>query len=236
MAPKNRFLSPEPLKKGSRLQLSEEESHHLLKVLRLGPGAEVLLFDGKGGLAQAGVREATKRIATVEVGEVNRTEAVHRVHLVFGVTKAPSIDFILHRVTELGVASFQPLHTQHSLRLASANTERWQKILLETAKQCEELHLPRIEPLMALTDWLKGRDQQRKLFLCDEVERGLAHSTEVPADAEILVGPEGGWSREEVDACLVAGASKVSLGKNRLRAETACLVAIALVKKIVGEL
>jgi len=236
MAPKNRFLSPEPLSVGAQVALSDEESHHLLRVLRLGVNAEILLIDGKGASASAVVVGATKKLATVLVGEVHHETARHRAHLVFGVTKAPAMEFILHRVTELGIASFQPLYSQHSLHLSSWNAERWQKILWETAKQCEELHLPTLHAPLNVTEWLSGRSKQRALYLCDETDRAVTATSGKTSEAEVLVGPEGGWSADETETFVKAGAERLSLGRNRLRAETASVVAVALVKRIVGEL
>ena len=236
MAPKTRFLSPEPLRAGARVTLSDEESHHLLRVLRMGLDAQVLLIDGQGGYADARVDAATKKSATVIVGEVRREEPRHHVHLVFGVTKAPAMEFILHRATELGVASFQPLYSQHALRLSSWNEDRWRKILWETAKQCEELHLPRLAAPVSLPEWLASRKKDRALYLCDETDRSLSPPASQPTEVEILVGPEGGWSPEEIETLTKAGARKMSLGRNRLRAETASVVAVTLGKRIVGEL
>ncbi len=236
MAPKNRFLSLEPLNPGARITLSEEESHHLLHVLRLTVGEEILLIDGKGGLAEGKVESAAKRSVAVTVGKIQNIEFQKRVHLVFGVTKAPALEFILHRVTEVGVASFQPLNTQHSLRLSSWNEERWRKIVMETIKQCEESHLPEIYAPLDLKIWLEKRNKDRALFLCDETDREIRDEFVPSQGAEVLVGPEGGWSSEELELLRHHGAKALSLGVNRLRAETACLVAVTLVKKIFGEL
>lgn len=237
MAPLNRFLFPEILQPGQTADLSAEEAHHLVRVLRIEEGEHIALVDGHGSLIVAKVIEASKKRCRVQAVSLETGGQRSLVHLVFAVPKAPALEFILRRATEIGVASFQPLTTQHSLRPQSWNEDRWRKILVEVAKQCEELHFPEFLPPLSLADWLASRNPERKLVFCHESNRdAVLAAPDLNVEWDVLVGAEGGWSPEETALILSRGALPFGLGRNRLRAETAALISVALLKQKVGEL
>ena len=111
----NRFLYPKELHADREIELSPEESHHLVKVLRMEAGGRVQLMNGAGQLADATIVNPSNKCATLKIESVKKQDKRPVIHLVFGVPKTQALDFIIHRSTELGVASFQPLMTQHSL-------------------------------------------------------------------------------------------------------------------------
>lgn len=230
-----RFFVDSPLEKGRTVDLPQEEAHHLSRVLRLDAGAQVSLIDGKGKVAKAVLSEVTKRGARAEVLAVDTFANDAKIHLAFALPKAPALEFILRRVTEVGVAEFQPLETQHSLRHSSWNEERWLRILSEVGKQCQEPWFPRLREPLSLAEWLAKRDGGRALLFCHEDIRNAAPAK--PSGAcDVLVGAEGGWSAEESKVIFAAGAVSLGLGRNRLRAETAALVGVTLAKIRAGEL
>ncbi len=186
-----------------------------------------MLIDGKGTLAKARVDSASPKGTRVHVLSIETSAKKSGVTICFGVPKGPALDFIVRRCTELGVAAFQPLVTRYSLHLKEKdfNEERWHKVVAEVAKQCQELHFPSILPAKPLNAWLSSREK-RTLVLCDEAER--EGSPSLQGDCDLLIGAEGGWSDEERMELKAAGAISFGLGVNRLRAETAAVVATYL--------
>lgn len=232
---KPRFFVNLPFERDQTVELPSEESHHLSRVLRLTEGELIDLVDGKGHVATAEIVEITKRTSRARIVAIETVKEASRVQLVFALPKAPALEFILRRVTELGVAQFQPLETQHSLRHSSWNDERWKKIIAEVSKQCQETTFPTLLPPLPLSQWLTRRDPKRALLFCHEGLRKTENAASLEA-CDVLVGAEGGWSEEESKRIFAAGATALGLGKNRLRAETAALIAVALAKIKIGEL
>lgn len=232
----NRFLLDDTLVTGLETELSEYESHHLVKVLRAAPGEKIVLVNGTGEEAEAVVTSIQGKKVFVKIESVTRSQAERsRIHLCFGIPKAAAFDFVIHRATELGVASFQPLETQHSLRLHSWNEERWKRVVTEVCKQCQEPYFPVLSEPITLSAWAEKRDLDHGVILCDENQR-TSQPIQFQTDVYLLVGPEGGWSDEERKWLKSLGAISLGLGRNRLRIETATLVATTLTKKMLGEL
>ena len=231
-----RFLSLEIPGRGSRVQLDPEQSAHCAKVLRLQVGAPLSLINGRGLLAEARILEAHSKKTWVEIIDLKHEPIQSAIHLVFGITKPIALESILKKCTELGIASFQPLVTDHSLHPGSWNADRWNKVIVEACKQSQELWFPALAEPLTFSNWLSQRNALHSLIVCDENERtpSLTHPLKTPV--EILIGPEGGWSVLERERLKSLNGISLGLGKNRLRADTACLVALALTKNAVGEL
>lgn len=222
-----RFLYPNPLAKGGQGELSSDESTHALRVLRLKEGDGITLIDGKGQVAEAKIVSTTKKTLSFEIGSVDFHPVRSKITLAFSIPKSGALEILLRKVTEIGVQRFQPLVSEHSLHPDSWNTGRWERVLAEACKQCQDPYLPICEQPLSLTQWMGKRDRDWPLFFCDEEARDEKAS--IPASApgtDILVGAEGGWSETERQLILGAGARKLGLGKNRLRAETAAIVAV----------
>lgn len=233
----HRFIAegvPEP---GEEVALSADESHHLAKVLRIREGETVVALDGRGRVAEAVVMGVSPKGSRLRIRKLLPALPRPRVHVAFGLSKPPALEFILRRCTEVGTASFRPLLTEHSQRFSSWNESRWEKILREVIKQCESAFFPPLGAPVPLKDWLKQRDSARLLLFCDEGARDAsAPLAGASGELEILIGAEGGWSREEAALVRESGAVSLGLGAHRLRAETAALVALTLVKRGIGEL
>lgn len=234
-----RFLFRGELKPSFEVQLSAEESHHLSKVLRLTEGTEIELINGLGVTATATILEISKKGTLCRVTEVKTETQRNKIHLVFAIPKSNALDFIIHRCTELGVASFQPVLSHHSLKVSNWNEDRWKKVIFEVAKQCQDSFFPVVHPPVELKKWLVSRSQtqpNRKLIYCDENSReGELEKLASGLECELLIGAEGGWSELERTEFAKTGLA-LGLGKNRLRAETASLVALTLLKQQLGEI
>ncbi len=234
------LLKTEPLLSwvsGTEVELSSEESHHLAKVLRMQVGEECELINGLGIVAKAKIQDNHAKRARCLILEVRKEPPLNRIHIAFAIPKSNALDFIIHRCTEAGVGSFQPLVTDHSSKISSWNEDRWERVVLETSKQCQEAYFPVVLNPMGLNSWLlEKRDRERKLIFCDEQARhDVLTNVSTEHQADFLIGSEGGWSETERGLLQKEGRG-LGLGKNRLRAETACLVALTLLKKHWNEL
>jgi 16S rRNA (uracil1498-N3)-methyltransferase len=205
--------------------------------VRLREDETIELVDGAGSVAQAVVLDASAKACRVRVETVTVSEHRSRLGICFALPKPTALEFIVRRCTELGVESFQPLVTHYSMRPHSWNEHRWQKILAEVCKQCEEPYFPKLLPPQPLVDWLSRRDKARPLVFCHENERDAeARLPETASGVDLLTGSEGGWDAPETERLLEYGVIPFGLGRNRLRAETAALVAATLLKQRLDEI
>jgi 16S rRNA (uracil1498-N3)-methyltransferase len=209
------------------------EAHHIGTVLRLRPGARVMVCDGR--------REAEAELVTVtEAGASARLVSPPResarpldLALLQGMTRGPKMDLIVRMGTELGLTSVFPIVTARSLPAPGApRLDRWRRIAREAAKQSGRADLPEIHPPTTLRDALATLGPVDLLIVPWEDERrsvGEVIAGRAPAVAAVLIGPEGGLTGEEVDLARAAGGITVSLGSLILRTETAGVVAAAMV-------
>lgn len=232
-----RFFVPDLASAGDVARLPAGEAHHLVRVLRLGPGDRVQVFDGHGVEWRAQVKSADRSGATVALLEPlePRRPSVD-LTLVQAVLKGEAMDEVVRDCTMVGVASIRPVLTAHCTVKAStmaAAPERWRRIALAAAKQCGAARLPEIGSVVAFDDHL-GRGPFQSAFILVEPSvasvplriRQLA-SRPVPPEAVLFVGPEGGWTEDERDRAVAAGCAPLSLGALTLRADAVPLVAAA---------
>lgn len=222
------------LKPGADLALDEAAAHYLRHVLRLEPGAAVVLFNGRDGEFAATLSVAAKRETRVAVGDCLRPFQPPRdIWLCFAPIRQGRIEFIIEKATELGAARLLPVLTKRC-QVRQVNAQRLEAHAREAAEQCERLDVPPLAPLQTLDAMLSTWPQERRLFACLERDAAtplLVALQALPAAAALamLVGPEGGFAPEEA-AMLKAKAfvTPVSLGEGILRAETAALAALAV--------
>jgi 16S rRNA (uracil1498-N3)-methyltransferase len=207
----------------------EEEAHHLLHVLRVNVNDAIELFDGQGTLAPAIIQYLDKKKCVAKILSKTFQEKPWNTNICFGIPKQASLEFIIKRCTEVGVESFQPLITNHSIHTKDFNIERWQQLCIEACKQSQNLWLPQIKAPQNLKNFLEQRESSRVLYFCDENVRDQKLQTQKIAH-DILIGPEGGWSKEEITLIQKQNPQLLSLGQNRLRTEMAALVSLILVK------
>lgn len=240
------FVDPD-LSPGSRIVLRDEPAHYLGRVLRLGPGDSVRVFNGRDG-------EALSSISAVGRDRVELTiEALIRpqtsgpdVWLLFAPLKKTRTDFLIEKASELGVSELWPVMTARC-EAQSVRIDRLQRIAVEACEQCERLDIPMIREPASLTAALSGWDPARSLFMCEEGEEiapGVRNSAPPMArvvqevqggNGAILIGPEGGWTLAERNYLMhLSFVRPVSLGSRVLRAETAALAALALWQGLIG--
>ena len=239
------YVRPEAVQ-GDRVAFDEAETHHIVRVLRLGPGALVRALDGRGGELTIRVDDLTGRRASGVVVDraARRAESPLELTLAQGLPKGDKLDAIVRMATELGVARVVPLVCRRTVaRLepgrGAARLARWERIAREAAKQCGRAAIPEVSAPMPLSQWLR-RPREPGLLLCLwEAEPTLLDAVlpdERPARVVLVVGPEGGLTPEEVDDLRAAGARVAGLGPRILRTETAGPVGLALLQSRYGDL
>ena len=229
-----RLFVREPLREGAHVDLDAGQANYLGNVMRLGAGAELLVFDGSSGEWLARIAEAGKKRMTLSVDRRTRgPEAIPDVWLAFAPVKRTQTDWLVEKATELGVARLIPVMTRRTIA-ERVKLERVEAIAIEAAEQCGRTRLPAIDAPMQLAQLLEQGDRQ--LYFADEGGGEPAASTFKPGAATILTGPEGGFTDEERAAIRGApNAVPISLGPRILRAETAALAALAAYMAIAGD-
>jgi 16S rRNA (uracil1498-N3)-methyltransferase len=218
------------LKGGTTIALDAEERHHA-RVLRVREGEEVEVFDalGKNYLARF---ESAGSIAILRETE-NREPGTEN-HLAISIIQLEKFEFVLQKGTELGVRSFIPLITDRievRIERIRGKEERWKKIVLEAVKQSGRSRIPAIEPPTKFDEAIK-REGMKIVF---DTDTQTGHRQPATA-ATLFIGPEGGFSERELQLARDSGASFERLGPRRLRAETAAIVALAIVAARSGDI
>ena len=236
------YITPDNIVENA-LKVTGENSHYLRNVLRVRKGEELRAFDGTGKeyLCQV-VKVHPRHVALhiIEIFDVD-TEPSVEICLVQGLIKAKHFEFAIQKCTELGVKKFIPVVTERTVvKLKGKRAEnrrlRWKKIAVEAAKQCGRSFYPEVEPVTSFGDALKiiqTRDmsiipwEEEKALTLKKVLTGGGES-HLPRKVMVFIGPEGGFSSQEVSLAKKAGVIPVSLGPRLLRSETAAIAAVSV--------
>jgi len=237
-----RFYTAQQLACGNSIALEAGPSQHIARALRMQAGAEVLLFNGRGGQYPAVLTELGKKQVTVTVGEQlpEEVESPLEINLGIAVSRGERMDWVIQKATELGVSSVTPLFTERTeVKLrgerADKKTHHWQKIAISACEQCGRNRLPDIAGLSDLSAWLSNTTADLKLVLHHRASP-VDPSATPPASIALLIGPEGGLSAPEVHAAELAGYQSLRLGPRVLRTETAPLAALAILQAKWGDM
>ena len=209
--------------------LSEEESKHANRVLRLTVDEEVLLIDGKGGeyLARISAMAGKRMMVNVIQKTFETARSVHRLHLAIAPTKnIDRLEWFLEKATEIGVDEITPLLCRYSERKV-IKEDRLERVIVAAMKQSIKSFKPILHPLITFQDFVKqAAEEGRYIAHCyDEEKLSLKDVANTNKSTVVMIGPEGDFSLEEVALALENGFFGVTLGKERLRTETAGLVA-----------
>ncbi|MFC5476788.1 16S rRNA (uracil(1498)-N(3))-methyltransferase [Massilia suwonensis] len=240
-----RFYCPQPLAAGTVADLPEAVAHHL-HVVRMQPGEALTLFDGRGGQYRASLLEAGKKRASaaVEAHEAVEAELPYALTLAQGLPEGSKMDWIIEKAVELGVAAIQPLAARRSVvRLAGDRLDKrhahWQGVIVAASEQCGRNRLAGLAPLAGVDAWLAASAgaAQPTILLSPRAQQSLSGWARAagPQDVRIMIGPEGGFSAEEEDAAVAAGAIALSIGPRVLRTETAGLAVVAALNALWGQ-
>ncbi|RYF96593.1 MAG: 16S rRNA (uracil(1498)-N(3))-methyltransferase, partial [Caulobacteraceae bacterium] len=198
MDAKIRLYVDQPLAPGQAVALSQDQAHYLTGVMRLAPGAAILLFNGRDGEWRATLADAGKRtaIATCDA-QTKPLRLPPDLWLIFAPIKKARTDFIVEKAVELGASRILPVQTRHT-NSDRIRQDRLQAHALEAAEQCGATYLPEVADLIALDKLLSKWPEDRRLYWCDETALGQpAAVTPSTGPAAILIGPEGGFSADE---------------------------------------
>ncbi len=210
--------------------LSEEESRHCTKVLRLGVGAHVYLIDGIGGLYKAEIVNEGKRQVLLQIIEVQREyqKRNHHLHIAIAPTKnIDRLEWFLEKATEIGIAEITPVICERSERKV-VKEDRLYKVITSAVKQSLQAYHPVLNPQTSLAAFLKQSNQGIKMIAhcVDNAPRQFITDVIQPQQRYvILIGPEGDFTPAEIELALQNDYKPLTLGNTRLRTETAALAA-----------
>jgi len=229
-----------------RILISGEEKHHIVNVLRLKPDEHVKIFDGQGNEYLARLKHFNSDNVVAEILEHRQISPPKPyVTLLQGLPKFDKFDQIVQKTTELSVSEIVPVLCQRSVPrlnrdVSLKRVSRWQRIANEASKQCGRIYFPKVKEITEFNECLTSLNFDLSLILWEEEQKlGLKSILRQNAPAErvgLFVGPEGGFSSDEVDIATAAGAIPVTLGSNILRTETAAIVGVALILYELGGL
>lgn len=231
-----RVHAPAATAAGETIALDDDESGHLVRVRRLGVGAEVRVFDGRGHEWRGTIRTAAKHAVTVSLDDAVRPGDEPRIAytVALAVLKADGTDEALRDVVMLGAAAIRPFVATRSETALSAlergrRVERWQRIAVASAKQSGRAVVPVVHPPVSFETLLREANGVRLLLAEPAIDGAVPAIADLapPEAVTLAIGPEGGWTPAEVDAARAAGWTAVRLGGRILRAEAAPAVAMA---------
>lgn len=239
-----RLYIPDILLNTSDITLPSAPSHHLLKVLRSKPGQTVELFNGVGNQWARGVLsdESTKTTAVISVSEtgVQDNESPISTTLAISLSKGDRFEYALQKATELGVTHIQPIIAERSeFKLKGDRLEKrldsWNALVAAACEQCYRYSKPQVAAPITLSQWLSTNDLPTERWVLHH--RSATQMPETLADNSIalLIGPEGGLTRAEIEHAEKTGFKSVLFGPRVLRTETAPVVALSLIQQRYGD-
>ncbi len=221
-----RFYDPDISETITEHVLSEEESGHVVRVLRMNTGDALEILDGRGNCYVANIRDAHHKRCLVEITHrFSETQPERRIHIAMGPTKqGDRLEWFVEKATEIGLTHLSFIETCNMER-TRLKLDRLQKKAISAMKQSRRLYLPEIELLQSYSDFL-NQHPQGYIAHCYDKKKMTLQETYGLTEGPILIGPEGDFTPSEVEQAIASGYYPVTLGENRLRTETAALYAV----------
>lgn len=235
-----RLFVTDDLAEGCEVTLGREQSHYLANVLRMTPGASLLVFNGRDGEWLAEVLAVAKKSVTLAVREQTRPQpGAPDLVLAFAPVKTGRLDYMVQKAVEMGAGTLQPVITRHT-QISKLNIERVRANVAEAAEQCGVLALPQVREPVRLDALLATWEPERRLIFADEAAAGdnpLAILTSIgERKLGLIIGPEGGFSGDERRQLhALPFVSAIPLGPRILRADTAAVAALAVIQATIGD-
>ncbi len=232
------FYVPPPQIDADTATITGSEQHHLRNVLRITSGETIRIIDGQGNVYTAEILDtATNRSSSIARIQTHEFHAIPSPTLTLfqGLPKNDKMEMILQKTTELGVTQIVPLHSERALQKPSQNRyERWHRVVISATKQCKRAWLPELSEAQQLEGSLAQLEKFSLSLLLSPHTQGQHIKTvlqETPNTNAIalFVGPEGGFSDQEIAAAIESGCIPVTLGTNILRTETAAITTVAVI-------
>jgi len=225
---------------GAEYRLASRAARHVANALRMRVGAALTLFTGTGGEYSATLAHIDRRdvVVRVERHDPIERESAHAATLVQSLIAAEMMDFVVRKAVELGAAAIVPVQAARSQAIAADRAERrvahWRQIAIAACEQCGRNRIPNVSPIVMLVEWIDAQ-ADAAVILDVDAKRSLAAQTATAPPRAIAVGPEGGFTADEVQRATSRGAVAVHLGRRVLRAETAAIAALATLDAIAGD-
>ena len=220
--------------------LSGEEFNHAKNVLRLSEGAEVVLFDGSGQEYSAVITKVGKSAMTLHTVKKGMSEREPRadLYLLVGALKGDKTELVVQKATELGVKKIGVFASKYCAAYMNDNKlARLNRVAAEASKQCLRATVPEVLYFDSFENAVKSAEgYESKLFACEFIDKSEVNLSDIKNSAALIVGSEGGFSKEEFEYAKGQGFSGVTLGKRILRAETAAIAFLSVAAYLAGEL
>lgn len=215
------FYHPAFTQQDKQIHFDATESKHLIKVLRKKAGDALKITNGKGLMAEGTIEEMASKSVTVRLSALNQLAPPgYRLHIAMAPTKNMSrFEWFLEKATEIGVTEITPLLCDRSER-KSIKQDRSERIVLAALKQSQQAYLPLVHPMMSFSDFIQAHPKAWMAHCAEGEKTPLYQKAKGETDLTVLIGPEGDFSPEEIQSAK----DFISLGKHRLRTETAGLV------------
>ena len=244
-----RIYSDSSLEIGKTFELDDRSDHYLRHVLRIKVGQSITVFNGDGNDYHGTITNIKRKIIQVRLDDteplINTSkESSLNITLVIGISKGDRMDWVIQKATELGVNNIQPLITNRvDTKLNASREEKkmehWQSVAISACEQCGRSVVPKLSHPIKITDWLSETRDTLKLVLepsgktLKNLNSELDHP---PKKIDLLIGPEGGFTQEEIEHAVKENYFTLNLGPRILRTETAPLVAISLIQERWGDI
>lgn len=206
-------------------QLSEEESKHIVRVLRMNEGDQLAIVNGKGGYFETEITMAHPKRCMVSILKSEQSETPkNELHIALGPTKLMErIEWFVEKATEIGITEISFVSGKNSERV-KMKPDRIEKKAISAMKQSKRRFLPKINELISVSEFIQ-KHPNGLIAHCEEGEKSTILDTFQPTNCPILIGPEGDFTQDEIELALENGYKTITLGENRLRTETAALYA-----------
>jgi 16S rRNA (uracil1498-N3)-methyltransferase len=241
-----RLFVEAPLAEGTDVALDAAQANYLVNVLRLKPGASVLVFNGRDGEWRAELAALAKKKAALNIMERTRAQtATGDLHYLFSPLKHARLDYMVQKAVEMGISRVSPIIMRHT-QTDRVNLDRMRANAIEAAEQCGVISIPEIAEPKKFESLTRGWKTDRLLVFCDEeadVKDPVAALASArgggiagPVPVSVLTGPEGGFAEHEREALLkLPNVVRLALGPRILRADTAAVAALTLVQAVLGD-
>lgn len=229
-----RIFTEQDLSPEVSVELDTQASIHLIKVLRMNTGDALRVFNGNGNEYNAVIDSAGKKQAVIRVIEISGTDPDTTLSLHLGqvISKGDRMDFTIQKATELGITDITPLWSERcDVKLKGERLEKklehWRKVAISACEQCGRNRIPVVHAPVSFSEWAEQTNASRKFILHTRNQKPLSEGNQ-PDSIALLVGPEGGFTDDEVDHCIRQDFTGLTLGPRILRTETAALAALSV--------
>lgn len=241
-----RFYHSKRLTLNEIFNLEDFVVHHLIQVLRAKEGDKLILFNGDGNDYEAEIKVIKKRSAQVLIISKNKNfnESHINIHLYQALTSNEKMDWIIQKATELGVQNITPISTKRNQNKIKEDkkhkkNKHWQQIIISACEQSRRAFIPKIHPIISLDNLSRNFNQNQinelRLVLSPNSQNKLKNNKKKLSNLSIMIGPEGGFTDNELEIANSMGFQSISIGPRILRTETASIASIAILQQIYGD-